>query len=170
MVAAALALLSGCPASSNTLPKSDYPAMPGEIMQTEIFNLDGTKFKLEDYRGKVLLVNLWATWCGPCRREMPDLVKLQQDNKNRGFEIIGVNVDESEDAELIKQFSQSMGLNYQLGMSDHNLYSEFVKLSKFDAIPQSFLIDREGRLTGVFVGGGKAVPKLIEAANKLAQE
>src|SRR4051812_22586418 len=103
---AALAILSaamfaGCgstladkkPVDEKTgLPKSEYPPAPPVIMQATWKKPDGTEFKLEDYKGKVVLVNLWGVWCGPCIKEMPDLVQLQADNKEKGFEIIGLNV------------------------------------------------------------------------------
>src|SRR5215217_3617400 len=63
--------------SKSNLPKSDYPPAPATIMQAQLTKTDGTTIKLEDYKGKVLLVNLWATWCTPCRAEMPELVNLQ---------------------------------------------------------------------------------------------
>jgi thiol-disulfide isomerase/thioredoxin len=147
--------------SSSSFPKGDYPAAPPAIMQAELTKTDGTAFKLEDYKGKVVLVNLWATWCGPCKAEMPELVKIQDEHKDKGFEIVGLNIDEGEDAAMIKSFGEKMGLNYQLAKGEYKLGGDFLKISKVDAIPQSFLIDRDGRLVGVFVGGGKsAVDKI----------
>lgn len=156
-----LSLLSGCETSNpaaqeNTGSKGDYPPAPAAIIQAELTKTDGTPFKIEDYKGKVVLVNLWATWCGPCKAEMPELVKIQEAHREKGFEIIGLNIDEEEDAEMIKAFGEQMGLNYQLAKGEYSLGKEFLKISKVDAIPQSFLIDREGRLVGVFIGGGKS--------------
>lgn len=147
----------GCKKSENaaSMPKGDYPPAPPAIMQAELKKTDGTAFKLEDYKGKVVLVNLWATWCGPCKAEMPELVKLQDEHKDKGFEIIGLNIDDEEDAAMVKSFGEQMGLNYQLAKGEYKLGGDFLKISKVDAIPQSFLIDRDGRLVGVFVGGGK---------------
>lgn len=149
-------------AGENTLPKGDYPPAPAAIVQAELTKTDGTPFKIEDYKGKVVLVNLWATWCGPCKAEMPELVKLQAAHREKGFEIIGLNIDEAEDAAMIKAFGEEMGLNYQLAKGEYSLGSEFLKISKIDAIPQSFLIDREGRLVGVFIGGGKTSVEKIK--------
>lgn len=146
---------------------NDYPPAPEAIMQAELEKLDGTKFKLADYKGKVILVNLWATWCGPCIKEMPELVKLQDEHRDKGFEIIGLNLDEEDDVVKIEKFKKAQGLNYELAMGEHKLFGEFLKVSKFDAIPQSILIDREGRLNGVFVGGStKILEKLKEAIGK----
>ena len=149
------------------LPKSEYPPAPVSIMQAQLTRIDGTNFKLADYKGQVLLVNLWATWCGPCKAEMPEFVKLQEANKGKGFEVIGLNVDEDETADILKDFGEKMGINYQLVKGEGTLAKEFLKISKVDAIPQTFLIDREGKLVGVFVGGGKNVEKIKDSVGKI---
>jgi thiol-disulfide isomerase/thioredoxin len=153
--------------SKSDLPKSEYPAAPATIMQAQLTKTDGTTVKLEDYKGKVLLVNLWATWCGPCKAEMPELVKLQNQNKEKGFEIIGLNADDDETPDIVKTFGEKMGLNYELVKSERALSYEFIKISKVDAIPQTFLINREGKLVGVFVGGGKNVEKIKDSVGKI---
>jgi len=145
------------------------------IVQSEIKMLAGRTIKLEDLKGKVVLINLWATWCGPCRAEMPELIKMQEEYKEKGFEIVGLDVGgqdgEPESEEEIKLFAEEMRLNYELGWADEKLYDEFLKLSKFEGIPQSFLINREGELTEVFLGGSKRVTgKMRETLEKLAVE
>ncbi len=144
----------------------DYPPAPTALMNATLTKTDGTTFKLSDYKGKVILVNAWATWCGPCLQEMPELVRLQTELKDQGFEVIGLNVDGDEDVELIKDFSKQRGINYDLVKGDEKLFLEFLKISKKDAIPQSFLIDREGRLLGVFVGAGNSLKRLVESVHK----
>ena len=169
ILTAVFSILGGCTTTTKTeLPRGDYPPAPAAIMQAELKKLDGTNFKIEDYKGKVVLINLWATWCGPCRDEMPELVKLQNQYREKGFEIVGLNLDEAEDAAMITAFADEMGLNYQLAKGEEKLGKEFLRVSKVDAIPQSFLIDREGRLVGVFVGGGeKTVEKLKENVKRV---
>ena len=170
-----ISMFAGCSTTSvvkgggnnNGLPKSEYPPAPVPIMQSQLTRIDGTNFKLADYKGKVLLVNLWATWCGPCKAEMPEFVKLQEANKEKGFEVIGLNVEEEETADILKDFGEKMGINYQLVKGEENLAREFLKISKVDAIPQTFLIDRDGKLVGVFVGGGKNVEKIKDSVGKI---
>jgi len=160
-------LLSGCDTTNPPEVKTgDYPPAPAGLMQAGLTRLDGSPFKLSDYKGKVLLVNVWATWCGPCRHEIPELIKLQTDLKDKGFEVIGLNLDEMEDADLIKEFSKEFNINYELVRGESKLFNEFSKVSNREAIPQSFLIDREGKLLGVFVGSGKTLQRLIESAHK----
>lgn len=149
---------------------NNFPPAPVAVSQAEIKNIDGSTFKVEDKKGKVILLNLWATWCGPCRAEMPELVALQDKFRDKDFEIIGLNISE-ESVEQIKDFADDMKLNYTLAWSDEKLRNELLKISKFDGIPQSYLIDREGKLRGVFTGGGpKVVNQLKETSEKVINE
>jgi thiol-disulfide isomerase/thioredoxin len=147
-----------------------YPLAPSAILQTEIKMLDGTTFKIEDKKGKVVLLNLWATWCGPCRAEMPHLVEMQNKYRDKGFEVVGLNTDEESIAD-INDFAAKMKLNYAQGYSTSKLTAEFVKLSQMNGIPQSILIDRENRLTGVFGGGSpKVINSMKETVDKIVNQ
>ncbi len=149
---------------------NDYPPAPAAVSQAEIKTVDGGSFKVEDKKGKVILLNLWATWCGPCRAEMPELIALQNKYKDKDFEIIGLDSDD-ESAEEIKDFADKMKLNYTLAWADSKLMSELLKISKFNGIPQSYMIDRDGKLRGVFTGGGpKVMSQLQETADKVINE
>lgn len=148
----------------------DFPLAPTGIIQADIKALDGSTFKLADKKGKVLLVNMWATWCGPCVAEMPELVKMQDEYRDQGFEVIGLNQSD-ENAELIKSFATKHNLNYQLGWSDNALYAEFNKITRLNGIPQTILINREGLMTGVFAGGGNTVvAKMKETVKKTVNQ
>ena len=150
---------------------SEFPPVSASLMQAEIKDVDGGTFKLEDKKGKIVLVNLWATWCGPCREEMPALIELQDKHKGNDFEIIGLDSDDQETPEDVKAFAEKMKLNYSLGYADAKMMNNFLKLSKFGGIPQSFLIDRDGKLRNVFVGGGQKNVNLIrEAVEKVVSE
>jgi thiol-disulfide isomerase/thioredoxin len=155
---------------TNTAQKNDYPPVPTGIKQAEIKDLDANTYKLEDKKGKVVLVNLWATWCGPCIAEMPDLIEMQEKYKDKDFEILGLNADD-ETPEEIKAFAEKHKLNYQLGYAHNKLRAEMLKITRLAGIPQSILINREGQLTGVFTGGGKSVVnKMKEAVEKTVNE
>lgn len=141
--------------------KSDYPPIASAVAQADVKNLDGTTFKVADKKGKVLLLNMWATWCGPCRAEMPTLVKMQDEHRARDFEVIGLNTDD-ETVEQINEFASNMKLNYTLVWADTGMQSALLKISKFGGIPQSFIIDRDGNLRGVFRGANPADIKKME--------
>ena len=135
---------------------SGYPKAPAAIANAEVELIDGGSFKLGDAGGKVILINLWATWCGPCRNEMPELVKMQEMYGSRGFEVIGLDVG-PEPLDLIRPFAEKMKLNYKLGWASEELVGGFFDISQRNGIPQSFLFNREGELTGVYFGGGPGV-------------
>ncbi len=141
--------------------KSDYPPIATAVAQADIKNLDGTTFKVADKKGKVILLNMWATWCGPCRAEMPALVRMQDEHRDAGFEVIGLNTDDETVAQ-INAFASEMKLNYTLVWADTDLQAALLKISKFGGIPQSFIIDREGNLRGVFRGANPADIKKME--------
>lgn len=141
--------------------KSEYPQIPVAVANADLKKLDDTTFKVADKKGKVVLLNMWATWCGPCRAEMPALVKMQDTYRDQGLEIIGLNTD-GEPVETINKFSDEMRLNYTLVWADTELQNSLLKISKFGGIPQSFLIDRDGNLRAVFRGGGPAEIKKMQ--------
>ncbi len=147
-------------------PENPFPPAPAALMTADFKLTDGGKFNLKDAKGKVVLFNLWATWCGPCRAEMPELVELQNKYRDQGFEIVGLNIDE-ETPEQINPFVEKMKLNYKVGWADRAETEEFMRISRRTEIPQSFLIDREGRLNGVFLGAGSALEKLKESVENI---
>lgn len=150
---------------------SEYPPVPEKVAQAEFKTLEGEMTKVENFKGSVVLLNLWATWCGPCRKEMPELIAMENEFKANGFKVIGLNVDSDETSEQIESFAEDMKLNYQLARADENLYRELLKVSKFNGIPQSFLVDRQGHLRGVFLGGSpKVVREMRENVEKVVNE
>jgi len=162
-------------ANTDTAKTSKYPPAPSGIMQADIKDIDGNTFKLEDKKGKVILVNLWAIWCGPCITEMPHLREMQEKYKDKNFEVIGLNTGnedyETESNEKIKIFAEKQKLNYQLGHSDEKMTGEFIKLSRQSGIPQSVLINREGKTTGIFFGAGsRVINSMKEAVDKTVNE
>jgi thiol-disulfide isomerase/thioredoxin len=141
---------------------SEYPPLVSAVAQSDLKNLDGSTFKIADKKGKVLLINLWATWCGPCRSEMPALVRMQNEHRDKGFEVIGVDTEENDTVEDINKFAGELGLNYTLVWGDTKLQASLLNISKFPGIPQSFLVDRDGNLRGVFRGANPADVKKME--------
>jgi thiol-disulfide isomerase/thioredoxin len=160
-------------ANSANAPKksSEYPPLAEKAANAEMKHLDDTTSKVSDRKGKVLLLNMWATWCGPCRGEMPALVKMQEEHGPKGFEIIGLNTDDGDTKEMIEKFAEEMKLNYTLVWSPTEQQAALLKISNFGGIPQSFVIDRDGKLRGVFRGGGKPeVNKMEELVEQVVNE
>ena len=155
------------PANSNaktgdTASKSSaFPPLAAGLAEADLELLDGTKFKISSKKGKVLLLNIWGTWCGPCRAEMPTLVELQNQYGPQGFEVIGLNIGDGggtpETVPQITKFVEQMKLNYTIARSPNAVTNEFYKITKQQVVPQTMLIDREGHLRGVFVGGGERI-------------
>jgi len=113
----------------------------------KLADLDGKPVTLEEFRGKVVFLNFWATWCGPCRAEIPDLVALQRQYKDR-LQVIGLNVDDEDPAE-IQKFVGETGINYPVAMA-----SDAVRLAYggIPALPTSFVLDTQGRVVQKHTG------------------
>jgi len=114
----------------------------------ELTSLDGKRVKLSDYRGKAVLLNFWATWCGPCKVEMPWFVDLQKRYGNDGLVVLGVAMDDTE-APKIAQFASDMGVNYPVLLGTDKVSEEY---GNVEFLPTSFYIDRDGKFVGKGVG------------------
>ena len=146
------------------------PEVASALPAAELLDLAGNKVSLSSFAGKPLLINMWATWCGPCRFEIPALVRMQEKHGPQGFEVLGLNTDD-EEVQLINDFTAELKVNYPIAYADTKLQSNFLKISKFPGIPQSFLIDRDGRLRGVFRGANPAdIKKMEEIVAKVVNE
>ena len=114
----------------------------------ELVSLDGKKIKLSDYRGKAVLLNFWATWCSPCKVEMPWFVALQKKYGEDGLVILGVAMDDTETPK-IAQFASEMGVNYPVLLGTDKVSEEY---GNVDYLPTSFYIDRQGKIVGKGTG------------------
>ena len=120
---------------------------PGKIQDVSMHDLDGGAIELASLHGKVTLINFWATWCGPCRAEIPDLVALQNKYRDQ-LQVIGISEDEVS-SDLVRRFAADQGVNYPIVMLTPELEKVF---SGVRALPTTFLLDREGRLVQKHVG------------------
>ncbi len=124
--------------------------------------MDGRRVSLEDLRGQVVVLDFWATYCPPCREEIPHLVKLQKQFGEQGFKVIGLNVGGPEDRPLVPEFVKLYGIQYELAEPDPDTTRLF--LADNSAIPQTFVLDRRGRLVRHFVGYDSEVASELERA------
>ncbi len=114
---------------------------PDPAPEFKLSGLDGKPVTLADSRGKVILLNFWATWCGPCRAEIPDLVELQNKYKDR-LQILGLVVDD-DDQDAIKDFVEKFGINYPVALATNDIRMQYGGIA---ALPTSFVLDAEGRI------------------------
>jgi cytochrome c biogenesis protein CcmG/thiol:disulfide interchange protein DsbE len=120
---------------------------PDPAPEFQIAGLDGKPISLADARGKIILLNFWASWCGPCRAEIPDLVDLQARYQDR-LQVIGLVVDD-DDMDAIHQFVKDFGINYPVGVAPMELR---VQYGGIPALPTSFILDAQGRVVQKHVG------------------
>ena len=131
--------------------------------------------KLSDYKGKVVVLDFYATWCEPCRAETPRLVQLQKDYGPGGLQVIGLNVGGENDRAHVPGFAKEFGIEYPLGFPDDSLVDQY--LTENQEIPQAFVFDRNGELVKRFVGysstSGGELERIIKgalAAGPVAQQ
>jgi thiol-disulfide isomerase/thioredoxin len=122
-------------------PTIRFVRNPDAAPEFKLDTLEGKSVSLADYKGKVILLNFWATWCGPCRAEIPDLAGLQNKYKDQ-LQIIGLVVDD-EDQDAIKKFVREFGINYPVALATEALRTDY---GGIPALPTSFLLDAEGRV------------------------
>jgi thiol-disulfide isomerase/thioredoxin len=114
---------------------------PDQAPDFKLDDLAGKPLSLSGSRGKVILQNFWATWCGPCRAEIPDLIDLQKKYSDK-LQIIGLDVDDDDTAE-VKKFVEANGINYPIGMATNEIRIQYGGVA---ALPTSFVLDSEGRV------------------------
>ena len=169
-----LMLLSGCnstdradsnktPVISGNPPGTTYPMPP--VKNTSLANMgwelaDGKRSVVSDHKGKVLVLDFYATWCVPCRDSIPHLVSLQKKFEDQGLTVVGLNVGGPGDNEEVPAFAKEFGIQYALAQPAEDLVSFL--LSDSDAIPQTFVFDRQGKLVERFIGYDTEVGERLE--------
>jgi thiol-disulfide isomerase/thioredoxin len=120
--------------------------------------------QLSDYKGKVVVLDFYATWCEPCRAETPHLVAMQQRYGARGLQIIGLNVGGEDDQAQVPEYANEFRIQYPLGFPDDDFVNSY--LSDNQNIPQTFVLDRNGELVKRFIGyseeGGQELERVIQ--------
>jgi len=114
----------------------------------ELTDLHNKRVKFSDFRGHVLIVDFWATWCGACRLEIPGFVDLKKQYGDKGLTVIGVSLDE-QGADVVAKFVKRFGVNYPIVIGNEKVADAY---GGIDVIPTTFVIDRQGRVVSQHIG------------------
>ncbi len=120
----------------------------GDAPDFTLPDLEGNSLTLSDFKGRVIMLNFWATWCPPCRKEIPDFVELYEKYKDEGLLIIGVSLDKG-DSRTVKQFSKNYKINYPIVLGNVNVTQDYGGIR---GIPTTFVIDRKADIKKKYVG------------------
>ena len=158
-------------AAKARMPRTNLPMPPvtsshgdaaGAAARGAWTQLDGRRVSLADFRGEVVVLDFYATYCPPCREEIPHLVALQKRYGPQGLKVIGLNVGGDEDQVKVPAYVRELGIQYQLANPDEETVDMF--LAGNTAIPQTFVFDRQGQLVEHFVGFDRTVASQLERA------
>jgi thiol-disulfide isomerase/thioredoxin len=143
---AAAIVLSSCAAPSQEAPKV---AAKGKVAPDfTLKDIHGQPVKLSDFNGKVVLLNFWATWCGPCKLEIPWFMEFEQKYKDKGFAVIGVAMDD-EGWEVVKPYLERQKVNYRVVVGNDKVSDAY---GGVDSLPTTFVLDRQGKVVSTHVG------------------
>ncbi len=125
------------------------PLEPGaRAPEWKLQDLDGKPVQLSDFKGKVVVLDFWATWCPPCVAEVPNFMALQKKYRDRGLVVVGISLDDDGPGE-VASFAKTQGMNYPIVMSSDEVIAEY---GDVQAIPTTFLIDRSGKVVAKHTG------------------
>jgi peroxiredoxin len=147
LFAAAVAILASCsyiPDNVRLKSENERKATPDFALKDST----GALVKLSDYKGKVVLLNFWATWCGPCKIEIPWFMDFQKTYKDRDFAVIGVSLDE-DGWDAVKPYVEEKKINYRVVIGNDQVSQLF---GSIESLPTTLIIDREGRIASMHIG------------------
>lgn len=134
------------------------PPSPTTAPDFTLKTLNGQEITLSKLKGKVILLDFWATWCAPCRESIPHLIHLQKMYQEKGFVVIGMNVDKG-DVETVQRFVTSMDIPYPITITPEEVSRNF----GVTALPTTILIDKEGKIRQKFLGFNSEISKQMTA-------
>jgi thiol-disulfide isomerase/thioredoxin len=150
------------------------PARAAMTFTFKVASLSGGTISSEDFKGKIVVVDIWATWCGPCRLVIPHLVRLQETFKDKGVAVVGLNADEGAGAgpghQTVERFVKKYEIGYPVGLMNGGTYREVARVMDFDeqegfSLPTTIILDRDGtvirRYPGYFPGQEREIEKLL---------
>lgn len=134
-----------------TLDETAQVSMMSDVKKAADFNLktlDGKNVKLSDYKGKIVIIDFWATWCPPCRKGVPDLISLQNEYKDN-LVVIGISLDQQNTIKDLAPFIKQYGINYPVVLGTEKVVQDY---GNIQAIPTSFVVDQKGFIVDTHVG------------------
>jgi thiol-disulfide isomerase/thioredoxin len=141
-------LFTGCKAETakrkEVKPDGSRKAAPEFALK----DVNGKTVNLSEYKGKVVLLNFWATWCGPCKIEIPWFIDFEQKYKDRGFAVLGVAMDD-EGREIVKPYIEKSKINYRIVLGDDSVATMY---GGIDSLPTTFVLDKDGKIASTHVG------------------
>jgi peroxiredoxin len=163
---AVVVVLSSCSAESSTKAAGKASKERKPAPEFTLTDANGSSVKLSDYRGKVVLLNFWATWCGPCTLEIPWFIDFEQEFKSRGFEVVGISMDD-EGWAAIKPYVAEHKMNYRVLLGNDSVSQLY---GGVEALPTTFIIDRDGKIASVHIGLAGKDEYLNEIQNLLGEK
>ena len=140
IAAIAMIALAAAGAAACAQPRAEAEAVPAPDFSLK--DLQGNNLSLSSYKGKVLVINFWATWCPPCRREIPDFIEVYREYRDKGMEILGVSVDETT-AEALLEWTKRTGINYPIALATPEIVRDY---EPGDYIPATIIVDGNGQI------------------------
>jgi thiol-disulfide isomerase/thioredoxin len=137
--------------------KGEKEPFSGPAPDFSLKSFDGQEITLSQLKGKVVLLDFWATWCGPCKESIPHLIQLYKNYRESGFELVGMNVDKG-DGEAVRRFVKSMDIPYPIVTAPE----EVVRSYRVTGIPATFLIDKEGKIREKVVGFSGVIARQLD--------
>lgn len=121
------------------------------VLNTSFRTIDGRKMTIGGFRGRVLVVNVWATWCGPCRKEIPHILQLQREYERYGLEVVGLTTEHPEkEIGRVRKFMTDLGISYPVGFVSGQFGAHLMQAN--GVIPQTYVLDRDSRIIRYCVG------------------
>lgn len=127
------------------------PSYAQEVKDVTFVDLDGNKSKLSDYKGKWVIVNLWATWCPPCLKEIPDLVMFHEEHAKKDAVVIGVNYEDI-DPQKVKNFAESQMVNYPIVRFEGEVDGRTTPFGQLKGLPTTYMVTPEGQIVAARTG------------------
>ncbi len=135
------------------------------VSDFSIPTMDGATINLSNYRGKVVVLDFWATWCPPCREEIPQLVRIADQNRARGLEVVGLHIDDRgrSTPDAIRRFRDRYNIDYTIGMASDQMFLDYLGRED-DTIPQTLVFGRDGKLVKHLIGYTDSHARVLDEA------